>query len=256
MPSEPLDRRAPPGRGRRLPRYMAAKKIIIGRLLARQWKPGERIPAEPELAREIGISVGTLRRAVSELVDEGVLVRLQGSGTYVGSFGAGRYWNRFQPFQTLDGRPLHLKERVPVRFEELPAQGELAESLQLPPGERVLHITRRITNPDCSLGLDELFLPARYFPGLTLEFFKANLDPHESLYAFYERAFGVVITETANYVSCEVCGRGTLEAIGNPIAEGTPLCCCRRISKTYGHVPVEMRRMKVNFLKVQLSFDL
>jgi GntR family transcriptional regulator len=65
--------------------YADVKRRLIGALSEGRWKHGEAIPSEEALARRYKVSVGTVRRAVSELVTENVLVRRQGSGTYVAS---------------------------------------------------------------------------------------------------------------------------------------------------------------------------
>ena len=94
--------------GNGVPLYEAAKRKILKRLETREWLPGAKLPPEGELSRELGVSVGTLRHAVGELCEEGILWRRQGSGTYVRSYrdGGAGFWNRFQPFQTRDGMPM------------------------------------------------------------------------------------------------------------------------------------------------------
>lgn len=243
-------------KARRLPLYAQAKRLMLEKLKAKAWKPGEQIPVEPELARMLGVSVGTVRRAVSELVDEGILRRIQGSGTFVGSYGESGYWNRFQPFQTRDGRPLYLKERIPVSCAKIPADGRLAARLGLKEGDPVYHVMRLQWEKDFFVGTDELFLRCDFFPGFSLEFFKAKLDPHESLYAFYEREFSVEIIETSNFVSCEMNEGQFYKGLDVPSLIGVPICRMMRVSRTYGHVPVELRIMTCDFRKIQLSFDL
>ena len=240
----------------RIPLYAQAKRRMLEKLKAKAWRPGDRLPVEPELAASLGVSVGTLRRAVSELVDEGILRRIQGSGTYVESYGEGSYWNRFQPFQTRDSRPLFLKERIPVYCETIPASAMIAGKLSIQKGSPVFHVMRLMWEAKFFVGTDELFLRPEYFPGFTLEFFKAKLDPHESLYAFYEREFGLEIVGTSNFVSCELNEGDCFKDLEVPQLAGAPLCCFTRVSRTYGHTPVEVRIMHCDFRKLQLSFDL
>lgn len=240
----------------RIPLYAQAKRRMLEKLKAKAWRPGDRLPVEPELAKSLGVSVGTLRRAVAELVDEGILRRIQGSGTFVECYGEGGYWNRFQPFQTRDSRPLFLKERIPVYCETTPAPEAIATKLSVKTGEPVIHVMRLMWEAKFFVGTDELFLRPEYFPGFTLDFFKAKLDPHESLYAFYEREFGLEIVGTSNFVSCELNEGDCFKDLDVPQLVGAPLCCFTRISRTYGHTPVEIRIMHCDFRKIQLSFDL
>lgn len=64
--------------GNGVPLYEAAKRKILKRLETREWLPGAKLPPEGELSRELGVSVGTLRHAVGELCDEGILWQRQG----------------------------------------------------------------------------------------------------------------------------------------------------------------------------------
>lgn len=240
----------------RIPLYAQAKRQMLEKLKAKAWRPGERLPIEPELAKSFGVSVGTLRRAVAELVDEGILRRIQGSGTFVESYSEGGYWNRFQPFQTRDSLPLFLKERIPVYCETIPAPASIAGKLSIATDSPVIHVMRLMWEAKFFAGTDEIFLRPEYFPGFTLDFFKAKLDPHESLYAFYEREFGLEIVGTSNFVSCEINDGECFKDLDVPQLAGVPLCHFTRISRTYGHTPVEIRLMRCDFRKIQLSFDL
>ena len=68
-----------------LPLYKDVKRRLADALHQGTWRHGQVLPPEPALAERFGASVGTLRRAVGELVGEGILVRRQGSGTFVAS---------------------------------------------------------------------------------------------------------------------------------------------------------------------------
>ena len=238
-----------------MPLYARAKQAILHQLREAVWKPGDKLPIEPELAKLLDVSVGTLRHAVSELVDEGVLARIQGSGTYVKGL-SGKFWNRFQPFQSLDGTPLHLTHRVPVSLEVVPADAELAQKLSLERAAPVIHIGRRIAIDNVFCSVDELFLPASMFQGLSLSLFRARLREDESLYAFYEREFHVTIIATTNRVRMETSDRDFAEASGNPSLVGIPLGVLHRVSFSYGHIPIEYRKIRVDASRIQLSFDL
>ena len=65
------------------PRYIEIHNQILSRIEAGEWRSQERLPAERDLALEFNVSRMTLRQAVQTLVDEGILERKVGSGTYV-----------------------------------------------------------------------------------------------------------------------------------------------------------------------------
>jgi GntR family transcriptional regulator len=66
-----------------MPLYAQAEKVLEDLLVHRRYRVGDRIPPEVELVRSLGVSRATLRAAVRRLVDRGLLVRRQGSGTFV-----------------------------------------------------------------------------------------------------------------------------------------------------------------------------
>ena len=68
---------------RRQPLYRQAGEALMRRLVDGRWRPGEIIPPEHALAAELGVSQGTVRRALDELARINLVVRRQGKGTYV-----------------------------------------------------------------------------------------------------------------------------------------------------------------------------
>ncbi|MFN3614157.1 MAG: GntR family transcriptional regulator, partial [Rubrimonas sp.] len=78
---------APAPRGRRrgsdVPLYEMVDSLIRKRLVENVWGPGTMLPSEIQLAKELGVSQGTVRRALDALVAEGLLNRRQGLGTFV-----------------------------------------------------------------------------------------------------------------------------------------------------------------------------
>ena len=67
----------------RLPAYVRLRDTLATRIANGEWTPDQPIPSEARLAKEYGLSVGTVRKGVDGLVDEGLLERRQGSGTFV-----------------------------------------------------------------------------------------------------------------------------------------------------------------------------
>jgi GntR family transcriptional regulator len=64
-------------------KYAQLRDMLTAAIHAGHWKPGAQLPPERDLVRMTGLSLGTVQRALRELVSEGLLVRSQGSGTYV-----------------------------------------------------------------------------------------------------------------------------------------------------------------------------
>jgi len=66
-----------------LPKYAQLREMLAAAIASGHWKPGDRLPAEAELARQTPFSLGTIQKALRALVDEGFITRAQGSGTFV-----------------------------------------------------------------------------------------------------------------------------------------------------------------------------
>ena len=65
------------------PLYAQVREHLVERIRSGEWKPGQLIPNEFEIAAEFGVSQGTARKAISELAAEGLVLRRQGRGTFV-----------------------------------------------------------------------------------------------------------------------------------------------------------------------------
>jgi GntR family transcriptional regulator len=63
--------------------YKEVKRQMLHALAAGEWNPGEAIPAEKRLCERFAVSIGTLRKAIDDLVAESILIRHQGRGTFV-----------------------------------------------------------------------------------------------------------------------------------------------------------------------------
>src|SRR4051812_34071285 len=75
--STPLELRSP------LPLYKQIESDIVKCLASGEWKPGDQLPTEPELAKRFGVAIYTVRAGIGELVSAGILSRRQGKGTFV-----------------------------------------------------------------------------------------------------------------------------------------------------------------------------
>ena len=89
---------------RPLPRYREVKQRLAELLREGKWRHGQAIPSEPLLAQRFGVSIGTLRKAVDELVAENILEREQGRGTFVRSHTRDYMLNVFFQLVDAEGR--------------------------------------------------------------------------------------------------------------------------------------------------------
>jgi GntR family transcriptional regulator len=218
------------------PLYEQIKILLTQSLVAGEWKPGEAIPSEIELAGRFRVSQGTVRKAIDELASEHILVRRQGKGTFVASHSEPSYQYRFLRVMPDSGEKLH-PNSVFVDLRRGKANAEVARGLGVKAGSTVHLVKRVLEFRDRPVILDEMILSAGRFPGLTM----ARLEEYKgSMYSFYEAVYGLRMIraeERLRAVAAEASAAALLK-----VRPGTPLLCVDRIAYTYGDAPVEWRR--------------
>ena len=153
------------------PLYQQIKGLILQSLQSSEWKPGESIPSEMELAARYRVSQGTVRKAIDELATDNLLVRRQGKGTFVATHAEQHIQYRFLrllPDQgTLDDQGP--AERRIIDCRRLRAPAEVARPLGLRSGDAVLQVRRVLAFGGTPAILEEIWLPGGPFKGLTLD---------------------------------------------------------------------------------------
>lgn len=243
----------------RRPLYQQVKTALTQKLINGEWRPGDKLPAESDLARTVGVSLGTLRRATQELVDEGIFERRAGVGTLVSTFQTRGYWNRFQPLVRTDGTP-RFDERRHIVFETVPAPEPVGIALNLLRGTPVFRMVRHImkgTGNDAELTIiDENYLIPSFFPQLTEAKILLRFHADDSLYKFYDREFGVVVIRQKCEAGIEAIDSATAQTLALSRAPAAPWLTLRRTSYTYGMTPVEYRITRAAPGEHRLVFDL
>src|SRR3954469_23157974 len=218
------------------PLYEQIKVLLTQSLVAGEWKPGEAIPSEIELAARYQVSQGTVRKAIDELAGENIVVRRQGKGTFVASHNEPSYQYRFLRVMPDSGDKLHPRNQF-FGLERGKAGADAARALGLKAGAQVICFKRVMSFAGRPMILDEIVLAPEQFPGLTL----AELEEyHGSVYSFYERVFGVRMIRAQERVRATAADG--VAATHLKVAKGTPILCVDRIAFTYGDKPVEWRR--------------
>jgi GntR family transcriptional regulator len=220
----------------RRPLYEQIKILLTNSLVAGEWKPGEAIPSEMELATRYHVSQGTVRKAVEELASESILMRRQGKGTFVASHSEPSYQYRFLRMQPDSGERVHPMNLF-FGLERGKASGEVARALGLRAGAATVSFKRVMSFGGRPLILDDIAFDAARFPGFTL----AELEEfHGSVYSFYETVFGVRMIRAEERL--RAIAADSLAAAHLKVAAGSPLLRVDRIAFTYGDQPVEWRR--------------
>lgn len=218
------------------PLYRQIKSLITQGLESGEWRPGEAIPSESDLAGRFSVSQGTVRKAVDEMVAENLLVRRQGKGTYVATHNDPRAFFRFLRLVPLSGE-VEPSQSLPLECWRAKAGPEAARVLQINIGEPIIIVRRLLQFSGKTVVVDEIYLRGDIFSGLTLDVLK---DYQGSLYSLFENRFGVRMIRAEESIRAVGADRVSAELLG--VEEGAPLLSVERVSYTYGEKPVEWRR--------------
>lgn len=218
------------------PLYQQIKGLITQSLQSGEWKPGELIPSEIELAARFKVSQGTVRKAIDELSAENLVVRRQGKGTFVATHHEARSQFRFLRLVPDSGERSYPENKI-IEVKRLRAPAEVARLLEMKAGESVVFLKRVQSFGGVPTILEELWLPGTIFKGLTLERLNEYKGP---MYALFESEFGTHMIRAKEEIRA-VCA-DQLAAQLLLIDVGTPLLHVERISYTYGDRAVELRR--------------
>lgn len=126
----------------RLPMYVQVKEWLLGRIAAGEWDHGRAIPPERDLAASLNVNRLTVRQAIQELANEGVLVRRHGVGTFVRRPVTSQILLKFGSFSEDMASLGHDVESRIVDFSTGPADAATASSLAIAPGDRTIQVSR------------------------------------------------------------------------------------------------------------------
>ena len=218
------------------PLYQQIKALITQSLQSGEWKPGEMIPSEVELAGRFKVSQGTVRKAIDELAAENLVMRRQGKGTFVSTHHEARAHFRFLRLMPDEGVPHHPDNKI-IEVKRLRAPAEVARLLDLKSGDAVVYIKRVQSFEGEPTILEELWLPGLLFRGLTAERLVEYKGP---MYGLFESEFGTRMIRATEKIRAVAADASAAEFLH--VLEGTPLLCAERVSFTYGDKAVELRR--------------
>ncbi len=220
------------------PLYQQIKTLILRSLQNAEWRPGEAIPSEIELAARYKVSQGTVRKAVDELAADNLLMRRQGKGTFVATHAEEQVQYRF--LRLAPDLPDVLPGSARREFldcRRLKAPADVARALQVKPGDTVLEVRRVLHFSSQPVVLDDIWLPGHLFKGLTADRLREYQGP---MYGLFESEFGVRMIRAEEKLRALAADQTEAQLLAVPV--GTPLLSVERLSFTYGDQPVELRR--------------
>jgi GntR family transcriptional regulator len=221
------------------PLYQQIKGLILQSLQAGEWKPGEAIPSEMDLAARFRVSQGTVRKAIDDLAAENLVVRRQGKGTFVATHAEQHVQYRFLKLMPDSGDrdSEGPAQRDVIECRRQRATAEIARALALRSGDPVVQVRRTLSFGGVPTILEDLWLPGNAFKGMTAE---QMAGYHGPTYAMFELEFGVRMVRAEEKIRALAADEEQAALLKVP--PGSPLLSVERVAYTYNDVPMELRR--------------
>jgi len=218
---------------RPIPYYVQLIEILKNKINQKVWKPGDKIPGEPELCSEYGVSRTVVRQALLELEQEDLIVRRKGKGTFIAYPKIGESLaNKLTGFyQDMVARGLVPETQV-LHQRIIPATDELSGYLEIPPGTPVIDIKRLRSVNQEPIQLVTSFIPYELCPRAC----RVDLT-NRSLYEFLEEDCGLKIARGRRFI--EAVAAGDEEAKLLRVRRGAPLVMLNSICYLQKGIPIE-----------------
>lgn len=222
------------------PLYGLVRDAIVQGLVDGLWKPQEALPSEARLAERYGVSIPTIRAAISELVAAKVLMRKQGKGTYVASH---NHNNVYQFFHMVPDEGQREKPRFElVSFSSGVASPRIAQALALPASRRdhrVCHFRVVLSIAGDPVMVSDITVAAARMPGLSEKVLRTGGD---TVYGIYQTRCAVTVIGTRDELRAVIADADTARAL--KIKAGSAVLEINRIGHTFNNEPVEVRHSR------------
>jgi GntR family transcriptional regulator len=227
-----------------MPLYRQVKRTLITLIESGQYRAGDSLPSEADLSSQLVVSVGTLRRAVDELVLEQVLVRRQGKGTFVVMHNSERYLFQFFHVEKRGLDAMQEREYPQVEclsFDRFNATDAEAAALGVHESDPVFRIDNRLKLSGKAVVFDRLSISVATFKGLTEKRF---IERQSTVYHLYQRDFGITVLRAQERARAVSASKEACRVLG--LAAGQSVLELHRIALTFGEKPVEYRVSTIN----------
>ena len=215
------------------PLYQQVKDLLVERLIGGYWRPGNLLPSEMQLAEELGVSQGTVRKALDEMTASNLLVRRQGRGTYVAEHDQEHALFHFFKLTGRDGQPLVPESRV-LRLSKGRARNGEAARLRIAATAEVVRITRVRSLFGRPAIFERIALPSALFPDL-----HDKRDLPNTLYTLFARDYGITVAKAEERLSAVAAEADAARHLD--LEPGAPLLAIDRVALALDGRPVEWR---------------
>lgn len=234
-----------------VPRYRVVKQALQKMIENGQYAAGSVLPNETTIASGMQVSMGTLRRAVDELVHEHILVRRQGKGTYVALHSPARFMFQFfhvEPHWDFgDHEAMHLQTPAEypaiecLSFTTSRASSSQASALRIKPGDSVMKMENRLLLGQRAVMRDQIYVSSVLFKQLNEKIF---VKRPSTIYSLYQTEFGITVLRTLERARAVAADAASAKVLG--VSVGWPVMEIHRLALTFGERPVEYRISTLN----------
>jgi GntR family transcriptional regulator len=220
------------------PLYSQIRALILQSMQTGEWKPGELMPSEMELAARYQVSQGTVRKAIDALAAENHVTRRQGKGTFVSTHTESTSQYRFLRLQPDlgDAAGEGPAQRQILNCAKQRASADIARALGLKAQDAVIHARRLLSFADVPTIVEDVWLPASLFKGLNAE---QLLHHAGSTYGLYERGFNTKVLRASEKIRAVAANTDIAHLLQVP--QATPLLWVERVAYTFADAPMELR---------------
>lgn len=220
------------------PLYLQVRDALAARIATGEWKPTAAIPNEGDLAREFGVSSGTMRKALDLMEGERLLTRRQGRGTFVNDQASDELSVRYSNIHAADGERITGDVNV-LEVSQVPANQAECGRLRLRSDERVWRIKRARLHNGEPFMFEQVSMPAALFPDLA----EQKDFPHRIV--VLAQQYRILLGKGEERLSIGAASPAIAEALG--LAHGAPILVLDRLVHTLEGRPVEWRLGQGNF---------
>ncbi len=219
------------------PAFVRLARHMRERIVGGEWMPGQLLPGEEALAKELKVSVGTVRKAFDVLSGQGLVVRQRGRGTFVARATNERAFTSF--YRLVDRRDdmrrlpvdtILLRERAAAREDERAA-------LHLEAGDLVYRLRRLRSLGETPLVLESIAFPYARVGGKE---WGSDDAPAHLVYSFLEQQCGVSVSRVEDRL--QACALPEDVAVDFGLPAGQPVLLSIRVAFDLQGAPVEFRR--------------
>jgi len=230
------------------PLYQQVKEHLIRQIVDGRWAPGAPLPSEAQLGTELGVSQGTVRKALDEMTAEKVVVRRQGRGTFVAEHSQEQaLFHFFRLADEAGVTPIPASEVLSVT--DINPNARVVELLKLSSTELVTQISRVRSLSRQPSVYEDVLLSKGLFPGI-----EAQQPLPNTLYTLYQMHYGFSVLKARERVRAVSANARYAEILG--IDEGAPLLEVERLAFTIDGNPIELRYSYCNTEKFAYQVEL